>query len=108
MPKQTINRFAFIDPDDGSSVEYEGPFQVSRDAWNVEIEVPTDPDDYAGIHEDTAERLTDREGDLGMALADGGVFASGVIEAADVLEETLVIRLNDGNYASPSEVPSHD
>lgn len=100
----TINSFAFVDPDDGASVEYDGPFEVTRDGGSVEIEVPADPDDYAGIHPGTAERLADREGDLGVALADASIFATGVIEAAGVLDEKLVIRLNDGNYADPSQV----
>lgn len=99
-----VNRFAFVDPDDGGNIEYEGPFEVTRDGGSVEIMIPADPDDYAGVHEGTAERLTDRQGDFGVALADGGIFASGVIEAVDVLEGKLIVRLNDGNYADPSEV----
>ena len=102
--ENVINRFAFLDADDGAAIEYEGPFEFRRDAGSFEVDIPTDPDDYAGIHEGTAENLTERDGDFGVALADAGIEASGVIEAADVIEGKLTIRVDDGAYADPSEL----
>jgi len=95
-----INTLAFIDPDDGAAVDYRGPFEFLRDGGSAEITIPVDGNDAAGLWETTAKNLTDRVGDIGVAIADGGVESSGIIEAADIHEgDCLVIRINDGAYA---------
>jgi len=99
-----VNSVAFVNPDDGAAVEYDGPFECTRDGGHAEITIPTDPDDYAGIHEGTADRLTDRVGDIGVALADGGIEVSGIIAAADRIEAGLVVRIDDGAFADPADV----
>jgi len=102
--KDFINRFAFLDGQNGAHIEYEGPFEFARDGASFEVSIPIDPDDYAGIYQTTAENLSERVGDFGVAVADGGIEASGVIEAAEILESTLVVRVDDGRYVSSSDV----
>ncbi|SEO69980.1 hypothetical protein SAMN05216388_101737 [Halorientalis persicus] len=102
--KDSINSLAFVDGDSGSHVEYGGPFAFTRDGGTAEVTIPVDPDDYAGIYETTAENLTDREGDLAVAVADGGIEVTGFIDAAVIEEGRLVVAIDDGNYAGPSDI----
>lgn len=101
--KNSVNTLAFVDAGSGSHVEYEGPFIIDYDAGSAEVTIPVDPDDYAGIHQTTAENLTERVHDLAVAIADGGIEVAGFIEAADIIEEKLLVRIDDGNHADPSD-----
>ena len=102
--EQTINSLAFLNPDDAAAIEYQGPFTFLRDGGSWETSIPADPDDYSGVHRDTAGNLTDTVGHILVAIADGEVVASGYIESADVIEEKLMIRVNDPERLNPSEV----
>lgn len=102
--KETVNSLAFLDSEDGASVEYRGPFAIMRDAGSAEVAIPVDPDDYAGIHEGTAENLADRVGDFAVALADASIEVSGRIESVGFVDGDLLVRINDGNRVSPSEI----
>lgn len=101
--KNSVNTLAFVDDEDGSHVEYEGPFIIDHDAGSAEVTIPVDPDDYAGIHQTTAENLTERVDDLAIAIADGSIEVAGFIEAADVIEDKCLVRIDDGNHADPSD-----
>lgn len=100
----TINSVTVVSSTDGATFEYDGPFNFIRDGGHFEVPIPVDPDDYAGIHETTAENLSEREGDILIARADDRIEGSGTIEAADVIEDDLVIRVDDAAYVDPSEV----
>lgn len=101
---ETINNFAFVDTDGGSKIEYSGPFPITRDGGDFEVAIPVNPDDYAGIHEQTAENLTDRVEDIAVAIRDGSIYASGVIDAVEIIEQSLIVRVDDGNRVDPSEM----
>lgn len=100
----TVNSVTVIDSDDGGSLTYDGPFSFLRDGGEWEITLPVDPDDRAGIHETTAENLTERVGDFAIAWADGSGEASGKIVAADVLEADLLFRVNDPTHVDPADI----
>ena len=103
--EMTVNSLAFIDPENGYAVEHQGPFAFRREAASWETEIPTDPDDYAGIDRGTAEAITeDRVGHILSAYADGSVVASGVIQHADIIEEKLSIVVNDPERVAPDEI----
>lgn len=102
--KSTVNSLAFVDADAGSHVEYDGPFKLTGDAGSAEVSIPVDPDDYAGIYETTAENLAEREGDIAVAIADAAIEITGRIESADVVEDELIVRIDDGNRVSASDV----
>jgi hypothetical protein len=99
-----INQFAFLDGHRGAHAGYKGPFELTRDGGSFEVSIPVDPNHYAGIHQTTAENLSERVGDFGVAVAGGRIEATGVIEAADILESTFIVRVNDGRYLSSSEL----
>lgn len=101
--QQMVNKLALVN-DDGGNIVYDGPFEFLRDGGRWELIVPIGEDEYAGIHEQTAETLSERVGDLALALADGGLEASGYIETAEIIEGQLVFGVDDGNHLSPSEV----
>lgn len=101
---QMVNSVAFINSDDGAAIEYEGPFHFLRDGSSWETAIPVDSDDYAGILETTAENLSDRVGDFLVAYADGELKASGTIEAADVIDGDLLVRVDDPTRVDPSEI----
>jgi len=56
-----------------------------------------------GVHETTAKKLSDRIGSVGIALADGGIEASGMIEAAEVIDGELMVRVNNPGRITPSQ-----
>jgi len=98
-----VSSFVVLD-ERGAPVEYEGPFEFTRDGGSFEVSMPIGHDDDASIHRTAAAILRERVGDHAVTIADGGIEATGVIEGADILESTLVVRVNDGHYVSPSDV----
>lgn len=102
MP-ETINSFAFVDRDNGAHFEFEGPFEFMRDGGSFEVTMGTGLDD-GEIARETAESYTDRHGDIGIAIRDGEIYASGEIEAADLLEDLLCVRVDDAVHVSPADL----
>jgi len=101
---QTVNSITIVDSTDGATLEYDGPFNFIRDGPEFEIAIPVGTDDRAAIHEQTAENLTEREGDFLIARVDGSVTASGEITAADIIENDLLFRVDDADYVDPADV----
>lgn len=99
----SINRFVFLNGENGANVEYEGPFEYVQDGGSFEVIIPVASSDGVGVHETTAKKLSDRIGSIGIALADGGVEASGVIEAADIIDGKLIVRVNNPSRITPSQ-----
>lgn len=100
----TINSLVVIDAESGAHFEYEGPFSCTREAGAFEVTLPLDQADYASIHESTAEHLTERVGDLALTVVDGMIHASGRIDAADIVGEQLLIRVDDPTHGSTHEL----
>jgi hypothetical protein len=100
----TINSIVVIDAETGAHVTYDGPFSITRDAGHFEVPVPLDQDDYASIPLPTAENLTDRVGDLLLTIADGEPLASGRLDAADAIDDKLVLRADDAERASTADL----
>lgn len=99
-----VNSFAFVKVGTGASFVFDGPFPFLRDGGHFEVAIPVDPDDHAGIHRDVAENYLDNEGNIGIALADGELHASGTIEAVEIVDGQLAIRVDDPEYVSRSEI----
>jgi hypothetical protein len=99
-----ITSFAFVNPEDGHVIEYEGIFEFERDGGCDYVTIPCDGNSSDSIHPRTAQRLTTQTGDIGIAMTDDGITASGIIESADIIEEELLIRVDDAEWASPSDV----
>jgi len=100
---ERITSFAFVNRADGHAIEYEGIFEFERDGGCDYITIPCG-DTSDGIHPRTAQRLTTRTGDIGIAMTADGITASGIIQSADVIEEELLVRVDDAEWASPSDV----
>jgi hypothetical protein len=109
QPTRTrVESFTFIAPEDGEAVQYDGGFQWLRDGGSFEVTIPIDFDraHKEAISERTAQYLTDRTDDIGVAMdRSGGLVGSGIIEACDVLEDGLVVRVNDSAWVDPETVP---
>ena len=106
MVSGAINSFAFLDPKEGSHIEYGGPFEFERDGGQVEVSLPLKELPGGDV---TADNLTERDGDIGVALADGEIKSSGIISTADIIGEEVIVRVDDGDYADPSkfDVPAN-
>ena len=103
--EMTVNSLAFINPENGDAITYEGPFPFIRENGEWETAISADPDDYAGVPRETAEGLAqERPGHILSASADGRVVASGIILSADVLEGTLHISVDDPQRVTPDEI----
>jgi len=106
MSNKIVHTVTFVDVQDGATIKYDGPFSFTRDGGSAEVTLPIDPGDDAGIYEATAENLTERVGDIVIARNVSGVESSGIIDAADVVEDMLIIRIDDAEYLSPSDIDS--
>lgn len=105
---ETVNTLAFVNRKDGSHVEYEGPFEADVDSRVFQVVIPVDPDDYAGIHEGTAENLTDREDDLAVVTKDGSVEVTGIINACNIIDGELLVAIYDGNTVEPTTIDRNE
>lgn len=100
----TINAVVFIDPETGETFEYTGPYSFRRDGGDWEADIPVDLEERGGIEDTTADSITESVGELALAYVDTRIEASGVIEAADVIDGTLTIRVDDPDHATPADV----
>lgn len=100
----TINAVVLVDPETGATFEHTGPYSFRRDAGDWEADIPADREERGGIEATTAESITDSVGEIALAYVDTRIEASGVIQAADVIEGTLTIRVDDPDHASPEDV----
>lgn len=94
-----INTFVFVDAEEYSRVEYRGPYEIDWDGGHAEVIIPIDENDPTGIYSETAERLTRRSGDVGVGVVADSIEVCGEIEAIEVIEDDLFVRVNDGNHA---------
>ncbi|WP_440767589.1 hypothetical protein [Natronorubrum sp. DTA7] len=100
----TINAVVIVDRESGQAFEYRGPYSFRQDGGDWETDIPIGLYERGGIDNATANRLADRTGDLALAYADSSVLSSGVIEAADVIEGKLTIRVDDPAHLSDDDV----
>jgi hypothetical protein len=100
---RTVTSITIASTDDGFTLEYDGLFEFLRDGGDFELALPIDTDD-SGIYPETADSLTDTEGEILIARTDGDVEASGLIAAADIIEDDLLVRVDDPEYVSSSDL----
>ena len=93
-----VNKFGFARPDTGAVFVFDGPFEFAYESGHFEVYIPTDPDDYAGIHPETAESYEDATGDIGIAFADAEIPFSGIIKASDIVEDRLCIVVDAAGF----------
>lgn len=101
--RDSIDSIAFIDRETGSHVAYDGPFTCDRDGHCVDISMPIGEGDSEIIHQ-TASNLADRTNDIAVTTWATEIETTGIIEAADVIEDTLVVRINDRASVSANGV----
>jgi len=102
--QQTVTSITIANTDDGFTLEYDGPFGFTRDGGDFELALPISRTTDVGIFPETADSLTETEGEILVARTDGDVEASGLIEAADIIEDELLVRVDDPEYAGPSDL----
>lgn len=116
----SVERVLIVDPTDGATIAYEGPFEFGRDGGIFEIALSVGtrpvmggPPVEAGVLADRdIETIPDREGSLleeapeHLLIAANGerVVASGQITAVGVGDERVGIAADDPNYIAPSEI----
>ncbi|WP_436348884.1 hypothetical protein [Natronorubrum sp. FCH18a] len=100
----TINAVVIVDGESGQAFEYRGPYSFRRDGGCWETDIPIGLYERGGIDNATADRLGERVGDVALAYADSNVHSSGVIEAADVIDGKLTIRVDDPAHLSSDDV----
>jgi len=93
-----------LDKHNGPPVEHEGPFESRREDSSFEVSIPVNPDDGSGITRPTAAMLSQSVRVVGVAIADGGIEAVGIIQNVDTCESTAVVTVDEGRYDVPSGV----
>lgn len=101
--RDRVDTIAIIDRETGSHVSYDGPFDSDREGHCVEISIPIGHA-KGEITPTTAENLSQRSNDIAVTTWATDVETTGIIEAVDVIEERLVVRINDGSAVDPDKV----
>jgi len=101
--RDMVNRIAILDPEDGSSITLDGPFEFEFKAGG-EVRIPVNPEDYAGISEEKAESVTGRVENVAVIMADDEIVSTGVVDAADIIEKRLLVRVDDPQHLSLGDV----
>ncbi|SIS06132.1 hypothetical protein [Natronorubrum daqingense] len=99
----TISALVIVDADTGQAFEYRGPHTFRREGPDWEADIPIGLHSRGGISNDAAANISERTGDIALAYLDTSVHTSGVIDAANVVEGKVTIRVDD-----PAHIGSDD